>query len=161
MSPSPPERDTQIDLIRMPQTLRAERLGAAHIGGSARSYQGIFVPSARTAVPVTDQAAAPQDRIFIHERARVNVRFYRDECIRAKGASVMRGVQNSTIRPQAPCRGTLSVFTRRSLGMEQDAAHPTWRVGNDLGTTRGRRGQREISATVAGYLFRRGRPVPG
>jgi hypothetical protein len=30
MSPSPPERDTQIDLIWMPQTLRAERLAAAH-----------------------------------------------------------------------------------------------------------------------------------
>jgi hypothetical protein len=36
MSPSPPERDTQIDLIRMPQTLRAERLAAAQNGGYAR-----------------------------------------------------------------------------------------------------------------------------
>src|ERR1019366_7609932 len=36
MPPSPPERDTQIDLIWTPQTMRAERLAAPQNGGYAR-----------------------------------------------------------------------------------------------------------------------------
>jgi hypothetical protein len=36
VSPSPPERDTQIDLIWTPQMMRAGRLAADQIGGDAR-----------------------------------------------------------------------------------------------------------------------------